>query len=230
MRHVGLAQNQSDIGVGDEEPVAIDDVGLAFLADLDPRYDIPDELEVHVGDRHGALIAARANGDRHVRLGLLAEVDRPEPRRSAPRALECGLLRAILARAQLVHSEPRHGDLLDAVAVGLRDVGDFRRLPQELQEFDAAQLDVPRVELRQRRVRQLAFDLLDVLLDSRRRGDRLFMLEARERRLAFLIREIDADAPRGKQRRRHQREDQQQVFAKEPAAMGPRVGRVRGGG
>ena len=49
--------------------------------------------------------------------------------------------------------------------IELRNVGDFRRLPEELEEFDAAKLDVARVELWQRCVTELLLDPGDVLLD-----------------------------------------------------------------
>ena len=86
-----------------------------------------------------------------------------------------------------VHAEARHGDLLAAGGVELRDVGDLGRLAQQLQELDAAQLDVAGVELRQRRVGELLLDLPDVLLDPRRRGDRLLVLQLGERRLVLLV-------------------------------------------
>ena len=66
--------------------------------------------------------------------------------------------------------------------VELRDVGDLRRLAQQLQKLDAAQLHVAGVELRQRGIGELLIDLADVLLDPRRRGERLLVLQVRERR------------------------------------------------
>ena len=55
VRQIGLAQHEADVGIGDQEAVAVDDVRLALVADLDARHDVPDELEVHVGDRHGPV-------------------------------------------------------------------------------------------------------------------------------------------------------------------------------
>ena len=75
------------------------------------------------------------------------------------------------------------------------------------------------VELRQRRVGELLLDLPDVLLDPRRRGERLLVLQGGERRLVLLVGEVDADRARREQRARHQREDQQQVLAEQAAAM-----------
>ena len=139
---VRLAQHQSDIGIGDEEAVVVDDVRLALVADLDPRHDVPDELEVDVGNGHRPGIATRAYGDRHVGLGLLAEVHRTEPRMAGFGVAIGGLLRAVLPRADGVQAEARYRKLLAAAAVELRDVGHFRRLAQQLEELDPAQLDV----------------------------------------------------------------------------------------
>jgi hypothetical protein len=51
----------------------------------------------------------------------------------------------------------------------------------------SAQLDIARVELRQRRVAELLDDLLDIRLDPRCRRQRFFMLQACERRLVLLV-------------------------------------------
>ena len=219
MRQAGLAQHEADVRVSDEKAAGIDDVGLAFVADLDARHDVPDELEIHVGHRHRSLVAARADRHRHVRLGLLAKVDRPVPRLPALGIAKRRLLRAVAARRDNVHAEARDGDLLAPAGVELGDVGDFRRLAQQLQEFDAAQLDVGRVELRQRGVGELLRDLADVLLDSRRRTDCFLVLQARECRAMLLVRKVDADRARREQRHRDEREDQQQVLAKQPAMV-----------
>ena len=187
MGEVRLAQHQADVGVGDEEALAVDDVGLALVADLDPRDDVPDELEVDVGNRHRSAVAAGADRNRHVRLGFLAEVHRPEPGLAALRIAKRRLLRAILARPGDVHPEPRHRDLLATGGVDLRDVGHFRRLAQELQEFETPQLHVAGIELRQRGIGELLIDLPDVLLDPRCRGDRLFVLQLGERGSILLV-------------------------------------------
>ena len=58
-------------------PWRVDDVGVAGLADLDLGDDVPDELQIHLGHRDAGAAALR-HGDRHVRLGFLAEVHRAE--------------------------------------------------------------------------------------------------------------------------------------------------------
>ena len=158
-------------GIGDQEAVAVDDVGLALVADLDPRHDVPDELEVDVGDRHRAGIAARAHRDRHVGLGLLAEVHRAEP--GLARAARCETPAPASGPCPTpTTSMPRRDTAICSRPVGveLRDVGHLGRLAQQLQELDAAQLDVARIELRQRGVGELLLDLAHVLLDARRRA------------------------------------------------------------
>src|SRR6202011_141204 len=97
LRQVGLAQHQPDVGIRHEEAVAIDDISFAFLADLDARHDVPDELEIDVRNGHRSRVVAGTDAYRHVRLGFLLEVDRPEPRLSAFGIEKRGLLRAVLA-------------------------------------------------------------------------------------------------------------------------------------
>ena len=52
LRQVGFAQHEPDVRIGDEKAVAVDDVRLALVADLDARHDVPDELQIDVGDGH----------------------------------------------------------------------------------------------------------------------------------------------------------------------------------
>jgi len=48
------------------------------------------------------------------------------------------------------------------------------------------------------------------------------VLQAGERGLVLLVREIEADAARDEERAADQREDEQEIAAKEPAALDPR--------
>jgi len=97
---------------------------------------------------------------------------------------------------------------------------------QELQELDAPLLQALDPELGQRGVGELLLDLQDELLDARRGGERLLMLQAGERDLVFLIREVEADAARDQQRTADEGEDQQEVAAEQPPALDPRDNRV----
>jgi hypothetical protein len=219
---VGLAQHQADVRVGDQEPRAVDHVGLALLADLDARDHVPDELQVHLGHRHRPAFAAGAHRDRHVGLGFLAEVHRPEPGLPGARVLERRVLRAVLVGAGDVHREARHRELLAALGIDLRDVGHRRHEAQQLQELDAPLLQAFDAELRQRGKGELLLDLAHELLDARRGGDRLLALQGGERALVFLIGEVQPDGARNQQRAAHQGQNQQEIFAEQSPAPQPR--------
>jgi len=219
LREVGLAQHQADVGVGDELPGAVDDVGLAGAPDLDAADDVPDELEVDLGDGDRARVAAGAHGDGEVGLRLLAEVHRAEPGLAGPGVQERRIARAVLVGAGDVHGEARHGELLAALGVDPGNVGHRRDQAQQLQELDAPLLDAGGAELRQRRERELLLDLAHELLDARRRADRLLALQAEQRRLVLLVREVQADRARDEERAADQPEDQQEVLAEQAPAL-----------
>ena len=63
----------------DQAALAVDHVGIAGAAHLDGRDDVPDQLQVHLREGHAGIAARMGDGDREVRLGFLAEVDRAEP-------------------------------------------------------------------------------------------------------------------------------------------------------
>ena len=44
------AQDQADVRVGNQTPGIVDDKGVAGIADLDRRDDIPDQFEIDVGN------------------------------------------------------------------------------------------------------------------------------------------------------------------------------------
>jgi hypothetical protein len=147
------------------------------------------------------------------------EVHGPEPGRAGARVPERRFRRPVLARAYRVHAQARHRNLFTAAAVELRDVGHLGHLAQQPQELDAARLQIRLVEQRNRSEAQLFGELLDVLLDARRRPHRLDVLQAGQRRLVFLIRKVKTDRARGEQHGHHQGEDQQKVLAEQVSAV-----------
>ena len=76
---VGIAQHEADVGMGDQPAVAIDDIGVAALPDLQPGDHIPDQLQIDLGDRDAGIASGAGHRHGHVRLGFLAEIDRAEP-------------------------------------------------------------------------------------------------------------------------------------------------------
>ena len=49
--------------MGDEAAVAVDDIGLAMLADLDLRHHVPDEFEIDLGDRDAGVLRVPASAE-----------------------------------------------------------------------------------------------------------------------------------------------------------------------
>ena len=62
------AQDQADIRVGDQTPGVVDDKGVAGIADLDRRDDVPDQLQIDVGNDNSGGRTVSRNRDPHVGL------------------------------------------------------------------------------------------------------------------------------------------------------------------
>ena len=121
-----------------------------------------------------------------------------------------------------VYREAPNHELLAALRIDLRDVGHRRHEAQQLEELDAPLLEAFDSELRQGGEGELLLDLAHELLDARRRRNRLFPLQGRERALVFLVGEVQPDGARNQQRAAHQAEDQQEILAEETPAPQPR--------
>ena len=215
---VRLLQHQADVGMRDQRAGRVDDVGQSRLADLDLRDHVPDELEVDFGRSHAAAAAGLA-GDRHVRLGSLAEVDRPVVRDAGRSPEEFRLGRHVGAAAHRVHRQARDAQLLAPARVDPGHLGDRRRLALQLQVVDAALLErVAALYRRQRRPAHLVLDVDDVLLDPRRRVLGLFFLERDQVIPGLVPREPDADGAARNEHAADQRDDQQRVLRKEAPA------------
>src|SRR5213593_2294493 len=203
----------------DELAARVHDVGVAGLPDLDLRYHVPDELQIDLGDGNAGA-QAPAEGDRHVRLGFLPEVHRPVEDPTSLGLDELGLAREARAASGHVHREARDAELLPTFWIEIADLGDRGRLAQESQVVDAALVHLGRGRAEQglRGPARLALDLLDELLDLRGRRERLLPLEAQERRLVLLVREVDLHDAAHEQRATDQRDKKRDVLAKEPTS------------
>src|SRR5208283_1099790 len=113
----------------------------------------------------------------------------------------------------------RYHDLLATGAVQQRDIGYFRRLPQQLEKLDATDFDIAGVELGKRGVGKLALDLPDVLLDPRCGGERFLVLQARQSLLVLLVGKVHADGARREQGAGDKRQDEKKVLAEQPTAV-----------
>ena len=219
-RQVGFLQHQADVRMGDQRARGIHHVGEPRLADLDARDDLPHELEIDLGDGDAAAGAPGGAGHRHVGLGLLAEVDRAVPG-PAPLGFEEPRVAGVIgSAADDVHREARNAQLFAAGGVDPRHLGDRRRLAQQLQVLVAALLGRigPGPDLRQRGPAELVLDVLDVLLDARRGGERLLALQGHQVFLVLPVGEKQAQAAAHDQRRAHQRDDERRVLGEKAPA------------
>ena len=152
----------------DEDALAVDNEGMAGLADLDLGDDVPDEFQVHLGHGDARALTAPGHGDLHVRLGLLPEGHRPVIDLAGLGLDELRLAREIGLAAGDVHREARDAQLLPPLSVEMADFGDHQGLAQEAQVVDAALVHGGgrSAELRLGRPADLPLDLLDEPFDS----------------------------------------------------------------
>jgi hypothetical protein len=59
--------------MGNNTALAVENVGDAVLADLHPRHEVPDQLEIDLGDAHTGVKAGAGDRQRHIGF---AEIDR----------------------------------------------------------------------------------------------------------------------------------------------------------
>ena len=199
----------------DQPPLRVDDIGMAAIADLDLRDHVPDQLEIDLGNAHAGVAPGAGNGERHVRLGFAAEIDRPVIDLARRRLGELGIVGEIGAAGDHVHGEPRHPQPLLAGGVELRQLGNGRHLAQQPQRIEAALLDRARRPRQLRGPAELALDLLDELADLGGGGFRLLALDADQRRLVLLIVEVDVENAVRQQRDRHHGHEQRDVFGEQ---------------
>src|SRR4029079_12468296 len=131
-----------------------------------------------------------------------------------------GRARRARPAADRIHRQARHDDLLPPGWVRPADLRDRLHPGERAAIFEAPlrrghRPDRPR---RAREQHELALDVADVLLDPRRRGIRLFLLQAGKRRLVLLIGEIDLDRAAREQRADDEREEEHRVLAQQAAA------------
>ena len=208
--------------MGDQPALVVDDIGVAGLADLDRGDDVPDQLEIDLGDRDPGIAAALRHRHRHVGLGFLAEIDRAEPHLLGERLGKAGIGRVIGAAAGHIHRQTGDLELLVALAVELDQLGDRRHLPLQSAEVEAALLDRRGGPLRRRRPADLPFDLGDELLDALRRRIGLFALQLDRRVPGLVIGEPDIERSVDQQHQADEPDQSGGIFRKKaPARTSP---------
>ena len=220
-RHVGVAQDEADVGMRDEAALRADHIGVALLADLDLRDHVPNQLEVDLGDADPGVAARARDRERHVGLGLAAEIDRAVIDLLRDRFGELRVLRQIEPAADHVHGEARDAQLLLAGRIELRQLGYRGNLAQEAERVEAALLERARRPGQLHGPAELAFDLLDELADLRRGGFRLLALDADQIGLVLLVGEPDLEAAVCEQREADHGDEQADILAEQPSADAP---------
>ena len=199
-----LLKHQANVRVRDQRALTIDHEGFALSPDPDPRYHVPDELEVHLHHGDPGVLAPARDGHRHVGLGFLPEVDRTIVDPSRLGLGEAGIAGEIGLAIGNVHAQPREPELLAAGAVEQTHLGDREHLPEEPEVVQAALLDRSGAgdELGLAHPAELLLDREDEALDAAGRGLRLLLLERHEGRLVLEVREVDLDEAIGEKRPR----------------------------
>src|SRR6516225_3157500 len=163
--------------MGDQPPLAVDDIGIALLADSDRGDHVPDQLEIDLGYSHSGLAAGMSDGDGHVGLGASPEIDRAEPGLVGDRLQEARITREIMAAADRIRLEPRDLELFLAFAVDVGKLGDGRYLSQQPDEVIALLLERDAAPFYPRGPADLVLDLGDELADALGGRQRLLPLD-----------------------------------------------------
>ena len=93
--------------MSNQPPLRADYIGVAVLADPDLGDNVPDQLQIDFRNADASVLAGAGDSERHVRLGLAAEVDRAVIDLVGDGLGELGGLRIVgLCRAE-IHDEAR---------------------------------------------------------------------------------------------------------------------------
>src|SRR5262245_24946530 len=174
----------------------VHDVSMSHPAQADPGHYVPDRLEAYLRNGYFHRVLPRRHCDRHVRLGVVVEVDGAEIGLSGPCGEESRRFGEVLAGAYRVQLETRNTDLFAAADIEVAHRPRRRNGAQKTQEIKLALLDqragkrVPKFRAlapraRDRRVigggvrgrSQLPLDLQDEALDPLRGRESLLALE-----------------------------------------------------
>ena len=170
-------------------------IGMAVLADLDLRDHVPDQLQIDLGNADPGILAGARQRQRHVGLGLPAEIHRPVIDLVGDGLGEFRILGEVEPAIQHVHRQPRNPQPFFSGGIDLGQFGNGRHLAQQPQRIEPALLDRTRRPRQLRGPAELAFDLLDELADLGRRRLRLLMLDPDQRHLVFAIIEENLENP-----------------------------------
>ena len=236
---IALRPHDPTVGMGGQMVARIHHVGVAPGTDLDLRDDLQDGAQADLRRRHLDRVLAHRDGQRHVRLGLVSEVDGAPVRLAHPGLDELRRPRQILLAADDVGVQAGDPELFPAGEVEMAELGHGGRVAEDPEEIELALLGqrraqplaesqlglahLARVGIVGRgpgRVPHLLLDVLQELLDASRRRHRLRALDSDDRALGFPVGEVDLDQAGGHQHAANEDEEDDDVLAIEPAARG----------
>ena len=216
-REVGIAQNEADVGMGDQAALGVYHIGIAALADLDLRDHVPNELEIDLCDADPRVASRPRQRQRHVGLGFMAEINRAVIDLVRDGLEEFRVVGEVALAADDIHGQVRDAQLLAAGRVELGELGNRRYLTQQPQSVEAPLLLIALRPRQLCRPTDLALDLLDELADLGRRRVGL-ALNVNKRGFVLLIGKPHLEQTVSQQGNTDHADEQRHVFAKQPAA------------
>ena len=126
--------------MGDQPPARAHHIGMAALADLDLRDHVPDQFQIDLGDADTGVLAVAGQRQRHIRLGLAAEIDRAVINLVGDGFGEFRLFGEVDPAVGDVHVNAGDAQALLAGRIDLRQFGDRRHLLEQPQRVEAAVL------------------------------------------------------------------------------------------
>src|SRR5262249_56416365 len=126
--------------MSDEAAYPIHDVGMAMLANLDLRDDVPDEFEVDLRDADPGVTTIAGQCKGHVWFRFRAKIDRTVIGLVSHCLDEFRVLGDVDVAVDHVRCEPRDTQPLDTRRVDLRKLRDRRNLAQQTHGVDSTLL------------------------------------------------------------------------------------------
>ena len=230
MRQIGLAQHQAEVGMGDQPAVRTDHIGISGPADPHRPDQIPDEPQIDLSGGHPGIMAGMRDRDRHIGLGIVAEIDRAEPDAVRLCVGKARLGRVVGAARHDIGGEPRHLQHLLSRPVDLGHFADRRHFAQQPNEIVAPLLERQRVPSRRGRPAELLLDIADDMRDALGGFPSVLLLHSDRGVLGFTVGEPQVDRAVDDQNKAHQPDKGEHQLGREPHAQMPPGRLARGPG
>ena len=129
--------------MGDDPAGLIEHEGMARLTHAYGRNDLPDELQVDLGDGHARRLAVAGHRHRHERFRPAVVADRAVPRVRGAGASHRGVGREVAPARRAVQVDARDEEPLASVGIDERDADDCWNLSQGPQRASRCCSSVP---------------------------------------------------------------------------------------